>query len=120
MAELSWYDAVQFCNYLTTGDTENGVYKFTGDSLTDIMNHEQAGSTYGVAYFLPTEDEWYKAAYYTGSSYSLYTNGTNIVPIAGTDSKISNVQRCCDYCPGNHSADCPSDNMADENLDIRK
>ncbi len=28
-------------------------------------------------YLIPTEDEWYKAAYYTGSSYSLYADGTS-------------------------------------------
>ncbi|MBN1363581.1 MAG: SUMF1/EgtB/PvdO family nonheme iron enzyme [Syntrophaceae bacterium] len=84
-ASISWYDAARFCNYLTTGNTETGVYTFTAGSLTSIMDHETAGSTYGRAYFLPTEDEWYKAAYYTGSGYSLYANGTNTAPIEGTD-----------------------------------
>ena len=81
-ASISWYDAARFCNYLTTGNTEDGVYKFSGGLLTDIMGHEQAGSTYGIAYFLPTEDEWYKAAYYkpNGSGYSLYANGLSTIP----------------------------------------
>ncbi len=82
VAYISWYDAVRFCNYLTTGNTEDGVYKFSGGSLTDIMDHELAGSAYGVAYFLPTEDEWYKAAYYIGSGYSLYSNGEDTLPDA--------------------------------------
>jgi len=82
VADISWYDAARFCNYLTTGNTEDGVYKFSEGSLTNIMDHEQAGLTYGVAYFLPTEDEWYKAAYYTGSGYSLYSNGEDTLPDA--------------------------------------
>ena len=84
-AEILWYDALRFCNYLTTGDSEDGVYQFTGGSLTNIMDHQLAGSTFDVAYFLPTEDEWYKAAYYTGSGYSTYANGTDTAPTAGVD-----------------------------------
>ncbi len=91
VASISWYDAARFSNYLTTGNTENGVYEFTEGLLTNIMGHEQAGSTYGMAYFLPTEDEWYKAAYYTGSGYSTYANGTDVAPIAGVDANYDNV-----------------------------
>jgi len=88
VASITWYSIARFCNYLTTGNTENGVYEFTGGSLTHIMDHQQAGSTYGTAYFLPTEDEWHKAAYYKpdGSGYTLYANGTDIAPVAGVDS----------------------------------
>jgi len=39
----------------------------------------------GTIYVIPTEDEWYKAAYYAGSGYSLYAFGTDTAPIAGTD-----------------------------------
>jgi formylglycine-generating enzyme required for sulfatase activity len=83
-ASISWYDAARFSNYLTTGNTEDGVYKFSGGLLTDIMGHEQAGSTYGIAYFLPTENEWYKAAYFKhdGSGYSTYANGEEAIPAA--------------------------------------
>ena len=92
-ASISWYDAARFCNYLTTGNTEDGVYKFTGGSLTNIIYHELAGLTYGMAYFLPTEDEWYKAAYYepNSSGYSLYANGTGTAPIAGVDTNYQYV-----------------------------
>ncbi len=83
VAGVSWYSAARFCNYLTTGNTEDGVYKFSNGSLAYIMDHELAGSTYGKAYCLPTEDEWFKAAYYKpdNSGYSLYANGTNTAPL---------------------------------------
>lgn len=61
---VSWYDAARFANWLTTGDTERGVYHFTEGHLSDVVVHEQATSRSGMAYFLPTEDEWYKAAYH--------------------------------------------------------
>jgi len=83
IALITWYDAARFCNYLTTGDTEDGVYKFSGGSLTEIMDHEQAGQTYGAVYFLPTETEWYKAAYYKpdGSGYSTFSDGGDTNPV---------------------------------------
>ncbi len=83
---VSWYEAVQFCNYLTSGDKSQGVYQFNGSNNNpgDFLgiNRSAAEATYGTIYFLPTEDEWYKAAYYkpSGSGYSLYANGTNTAP----------------------------------------
>ncbi len=66
---VSWYDAARFTNWLTTGDTEDGVYKFSGGRLQSIMDHQAAAAAYGSAYFIPTEDEWYKAAYYDPTDY---------------------------------------------------
>jgi formylglycine-generating enzyme required for sulfatase activity len=86
---VSWYEAVQFCNYLTSGDKSKGVYRFSGNNTNpgDFLgiNRDAAILAYGKTYVLPTEDEWYKAAYYTGSGYSLYANGTDTPPIAGVN-----------------------------------
>lgn len=95
--EVSWYEAAQFCNYLTSGDKSKGAYGFSGNnanpgSFTGI-NRAAAQITYGTIYVIPTGDEWYKAAYYKpdGSGYSTYANGTNIAPVAGTDSNYGFV-----------------------------
>ena len=82
---VSWYDAARFTNWMTTGTTEQGVYTFTNGLLTGIMDHQEAGSVYGTAYFLPTADEWYKAAYHdksagTAGTYFSYPTGTNAAP----------------------------------------
>jgi sulfatase modifying factor 1 len=47
------------------------------------INRASAQSTYGTIYFLPTEDEWYKAAYYDGGAgvYYDYPTGSNSVPV---------------------------------------
>jgi formylglycine-generating enzyme len=88
----SWYEAAQFCNYLTSGDKSRGVYQFSGNNANPSsflgINRALAKTTYGITYFIPTEDEWYKAAYYKpdGSGYSTYANGTNTAPIAGVNS----------------------------------
>ena len=65
-AGTSWYEAAKFCNWLTTGSAATGVYSFSGPitaptGATIDRTYRNAG---GVAYFIPTENEWYKAAYY--------------------------------------------------------
>jgi formylglycine-generating enzyme len=75
----SWCEAAKFCNWLTTGDVNSGVYN---TSTWAIMDHQTAGTTYGTAYFIPTVNEWYKAAYYDGTAgvYYEYPTGSNIEP----------------------------------------
>ena len=83
---------MQFCNYLTSGDKSKGAYQFSGNKSNpgDFVgiNRNAAISAYGTVYVIPTEDEWYKAAYFKpdGSGYSLYANGTDTAPVAGVQS----------------------------------
>ena len=92
---VSWYEAAQFCNYLTSGDKSQGAYQFSGDNTNpgDFLgiNRNSAVSAYGIAYVIPTEDEWYKVAYYTGSDYSTYANGTDTAPIAEVESNYGGI-----------------------------
>jgi len=94
---VSWFEAAQFCNYLTSGDKSQGAYLFSGDNANpgdfEGIDRDSAVSTYGTIYVIPKEDEWYKAAYYTGSGYSTYANGTDIAPIAGEDTNYRAVVR---------------------------
>jgi sulfatase modifying factor 1 len=86
---LSWLEAAQFCNYLTTGDRYSGAYNFDQSGTFLNIDRDSAVSAYGIAYVIPTEDEWYKAAYYTGSGYSTYANGTDIAPVAGVETNYN-------------------------------
>lgn len=92
---VSWFEAAQFCNYLTSGDKSKGVYVFSGNNANpgDFIgiNRNAALATYGTIYCLPTEDEWYKAAYYKADAtgYSIYANGTSIAPIPGVDTNYN-------------------------------
>ena len=84
---VSWYEAAMYCNYLTTGDAYAGVYSFDSEGVYLGTDRDAAISLYGVIYALSTEDEWYKAAYWTGDEsdpWSLYANGTDETPIWGT------------------------------------
>ena len=74
-------------NWLTTGDVYTGAYQFDGSGLFIGTDRTAAVSAYGTVYVIPSEDEWYKAAYYkpvNDGSYSLYASGLDIVPVKGT------------------------------------
>ncbi len=84
---VTLYEAMKYCNYLTSGNVNDGVYTFSGGVYQSTLSRAaiMAGGLSGVAtdaskiYALPTEDEWYKAAYYnvSGDSYSLYADGAD-------------------------------------------
>jgi len=76
--------AAQYCNWLTTGSATHGAYTINSTGGVDSVNRAFRNPQ-GILYVLPTENEWYKAAYYTGRGYSMYANGTATVPVQNTD-----------------------------------
>jgi len=84
---VSWYEAVKYCNWLTSGDAYSGAYQFDGTGTFLGIDRTSAILTYGIIYALPTENEWYKAAYWrddVNDQWSLYANGTDTTPTWGT------------------------------------
>lgn len=87
VVHVSWYDAVRFINWLHngqgSGDTETGAYTLTGGTETPTNEFSIARNA-GAAYVLPSENEWYKAAYYKGggtnAGYWSYATQSNTVP----------------------------------------
>jgi len=80
---VSWFDAARFTNWLGNGqgggDTETGAYTLISGQTTGIVTVNP-----GAQIYIPSENEWYKAAYYNGgtSTYSLYPNGQNTITTA--------------------------------------
>src|SRR5262249_23056742 len=84
---VSFWDAARFTNWLYNGQpagaqdlgtTEGGAYHDVGDQTL-------FGRNLDAKFFIPTEDEWYKAAYHDktvglAASYFYYPTGTNAVP----------------------------------------
>jgi formylglycine-generating enzyme required for sulfatase activity len=87
---VSLYEAKKYANYLTQnangGSSAYNLYSADGTGAGSYTRAD-AISDGILVYALPTEDEWYKAAYYkpvNDGSYSLYANGTDTVPTHGT------------------------------------
>jgi hypothetical protein len=76
--------AAQYCNWLTTGSATHGAYTINATGGVSSVNRAFRNPQ-GILYVLPTENEWYKAAYYTGRGYSMYANGTATAPVQNAD-----------------------------------
>ncbi len=95
---VSWGDAARFANWLTNGrprgaqdgsTTEDGSYCLNGatsdGALMTVTRIADAARVLGKEYYcIPTEDEWYKAAYHKNDgvtgNYWDYPAGTDAVP----------------------------------------
>lgn len=60
---VSWFDAARYANWLHNGmgagDTETGAYTLNGATTGNAP-----AKNAGAKYWIPTENEWYKAAYH--------------------------------------------------------
>ncbi|MBU6277425.1 MAG: formylglycine-generating enzyme family protein [Planctomycetes bacterium] len=86
---VSWFDAARVSNWLmngatSTSSTETGAYTLVGGQTSGNAPAVNSGATF----FIPTEDQWYKAAYYKGGStnagYWTYATQSDTTPSAVT------------------------------------
>ena len=94
---VSWFEAAEFVNWLNTSKGSTPAYKF--DDQGDFQLWEPTDEGYDpdnlfrnteAHYFLPSADEWYKAAFYdpVTDQYFDFPNGSDTAPIptaGGTD-----------------------------------
>jgi sulfatase modifying factor 1 len=102
---VSWLDAARFANWMSNGQpsgrqnnktTENGAYnlkKHKGQAPARNTTNPNTGQT--PSFFIPTEDQWYKSAYFnpdlndTGGYY-LYATQSNTAPTSTPSTGGSN------------------------------
>lgn len=77
---VTWYNAARFANWIHngqgTGSTETGAYTLNGATAGVFTRNS------GARAWLPSENEWYKAAYHKGSAggYWTYATASNTSP----------------------------------------
>ena len=100
---VSWFDAARFINWMHNGgtgaaSTETGVYTLHGITGGDAPKRNA-----GAAFWLPTANEWYKAAYYKGGNtnagYWDYATQSNTAPgnLLGSDPNEANYRAANRY-----------------------
>jgi len=81
---VSWFDAARFANWMNNGatngaSTETGAYTLNG-ATTGVGFTRNAGASW----WIPSENEWYKAAYYKGggtnAGYWVYPTQSDSAP----------------------------------------
>ena len=96
---VSFYDALRFANWMHNGQptgaqdattTEDGAYELALGSSVARKD--------GAMIFLPSEDEWYKAAYYddASTSYFDYPAGSNTQTSCTAPGAATNTANCDD------------------------
>lgn len=92
---VSWYDSARFTNWLHngqgSGSTETGAYTLSGSTGTITKS-------VGATVWLPSENEWYKAAYYQPSgaggdtdNYWNHATQSNTTPTVASVNAIGDV-----------------------------
>lgn len=127
---VSWFDALRFCNWLHNGrpaaaqgstTTEGGAYTLTAPTAITLPgsdpNHGANGRNTGARFWLPSENEWYKAAYHDPvdagadagetADYWLYPTQSDVTPtlakadldgnIDNDTANIANHERAADW-----------------------
>ena len=124
---VSWYDAARFANWMINGQptgaqnnasTENGAYTLTTfNDDGNVPNKNAINPNTGIApdFYIPTESEWYKAAYYSqalnggaGGYYSFATQSNdfpgNLIGDSANQANYNNgvysVTQSADYVEG--------------------
>jgi formylglycine-generating enzyme required for sulfatase activity len=104
---VDFYDALRFCNWLHHGQpggaqdlttTEDGAYSLTAEALAE----ENVLRNPGARFWLPSDDEWYKAAYHQPaeaggdpSNYWLYPTRSNDAPFSEPPPGTEYSQNAC-------------------------
>lgn len=92
VAYVSWFNAARFANWMhngaaVTSDTETGAYPLNLATTGTILRTPQA------RWWIPTQDEWFKAAYYKGGN---------------LDAGYWKFPTQSDTLPGNRNSDLPN------------
>jgi len=98
----SWNECARYVNWLNTKEGEQPAYRFTTTGSNDnlvLWDSADAWQLDGenlfrhkdAKYFLPSENEFYKAAYYNGSVYYTYATGSNSAPVTTSGGTAANT-----------------------------
>jgi formylglycine-generating enzyme required for sulfatase activity len=107
---ITWFEAATFVNWLNTSTGHAPAYKFDGNAF-ELWQSGDAGynsanlfRNRNAFYFLPSTDEWYKAAFYDPQAgvYYDYPTGSDTAPTpvaGGTAANTAVFQQPIDYGP---------------------
>jgi len=119
---VSWWDSARFSNWMANGQpsgaqdsttTENGAYNVNGATSGNApaKNVTNPNTSAAPTFFIPNENEWYKAAYYSptlnsgSGGYYAYATQSNTAP----GNQIGGGANQANYAPGDFFSVTQSD-----------
>jgi formylglycine-generating enzyme required for sulfatase activity len=85
---VSWFDAARVSNWLHNGATSTSSMETGAYTLNNAFTGNAVALNTGARFFIPSENQWYKAAYYKGGSttagYWAYGTQSNTLPTSVT------------------------------------
>ena len=85
---VSWFDAARVSNWLMNGGTSSSSTETGAYTLSGSTSGNAPAVNSNATFYLPTEDQWYKAAYYKGggtnAGYWNYATQNDSAPTAVT------------------------------------
>jgi sulfatase modifying factor 1 len=114
IAYVNWFDAARFANWMHNGatngaSTETGAYTLNG-ATSGIFTKNP-----GAIWWIPSEDEWYKAAYYKGggtnAGYWVYPTQSDTAP----GNEIGNAANQANYNAGDFAVTQSADYSDSQN-----
>lgn len=113
ITSVSWFSAARFANWMANGQptgaqdgttTEDGAYTLNGVTTgnTVIKNTININTGMPPLFYLPSDDEWYKAAYYNGAGkYFLFATQSNAIPgnaVGASPNQANYISNQKGYC----------------------
>jgi formylglycine-generating enzyme len=85
---VNWFDAARVSNWYQNGATSSSSTETGAYTLNGAISGNAPAVNSGATFYIPTEDQWYKAAYYKGggtnAGYWDYATQSNSAPTAVT------------------------------------
>jgi len=85
---VSWFDAARVSNWLHNGATSSSSMETGAYTLNNATSGNAVAMNAGARFFIPSENQWYKAAYYKGggtnAGYWPYATQSNTLPTSVT------------------------------------
>jgi formylglycine-generating enzyme required for sulfatase activity len=113
---VSWFDAARVSNWLMNGGTSSSSTETGAYTLSGSTSGNAPAANPGATFYFPTEDQWYKAAYYKGggtnAGYWDYATQSNTAPTAVTagSTGIGSSGSTGNFANYNNAADWNSQN----------
>jgi formylglycine-generating enzyme required for sulfatase activity len=111
---VSWFDAARVSNWYQNGATSSSSTETGAYTLNGATSGNAPAVNPGATFYIPTEDQWYKAAYYKGggtnAGYWNYAtqSDTAPTPVTAGETGIGSAGNTGNFANWNKSADWDS------------